>query len=312
MQKMRLISALALAAGAVSFAGIAKADIGGGVKLTGAAPEAAEVDMTAVKECAEQHADPVTDPSVMVGEGGGLANVIVSIKTDDPTSLGGEASSDPVTLDQVGCMYEPHVLSMTAGQDFVVKNSDPFLHNVHSLAVINPAFNFGQPNKDPGKKVPDAPKAAEVFRVKCDVHPWMSAYIGVFEHPFHAVTGEDGKFEIKGKVPDGDYTLMAWHEKYGEQEQAVTIKDGKPAADVAFSFDAASAMAEPVTGEVIVAAATVSKGKDAKECEDAKSCCEAAKKVSRSGEEKDDAKKSETAEEKQPEKKSAEQAKASN
>lgn len=309
MKKMRFISALALAAGALSFAGISRADIGGSVKLAGDAPEAGELDMSAVKECAEQHADPVMDPSVMVGEGGSLANVIVSIKTDDPTSLGGEASSDPVEIDQEGCMYHPHVLSMTSGQELVVKNSDPFLHNVHSLATINPAFNFGQPNKDPGKKVPDAPKAAEVFRVKCDVHPWMSAYIGVFEHPFHAVTGDDGKFEIKGTVPDGDYTLVAWHEKFGEQEQAVTIKDGKPAAEVAFSFDAASAMGEPVIGEVTVAVATVSKGKDGEAC---KSCCEGSKKVARNSEDKKDEKKSETAEEKQPEKKSDEQAKAGN
>lgn len=309
MKKMRILPALALA-GAFSFSNAALGEITGSVKLEGDAPEMAEVDMSAVKECAEQHADPVVDPSVVVGENGELANVIVAIKTDDPSSLGGEPDGDTVELDQEGCMYKPHVISMTAGQELVVKNSDPFLHNVHALAIINPPFNFGQVNVDPGKKVPDSPKATETFRVKCDVHPWMSAYVGVFEHPFHAVSDEEGKFEIAGTIPDGDYTLMAWHEKYGEQEQQISIKDGKPAEEITFTFDAASAMGEPVVGEVTVAAATLSKGSDKESCESEKSCCEAAKKVARDSQDKKDTDKSETAEENQPEKTADAQAKA--
>lgn len=307
MKNMRFLPALALAAGSFCLSSAALAEITGTVKLEGDAPEMAELDMSAVKECAEQHADPVVDPSVVAGENGELANVIVAIKTDDPSSLGGEPSGDPVELDQQGCMYQPHVLSMTAGQELVVKNSDPFLHNVHSLAIINPPFNFGQPNKDPGKKVPDSPKATETFRVKCDVHPWMSAYIGVFEHPFHAVSDEEGKFEVPGNLPDGDYTLTAWHEKYGEQEMPVTIKDGKPAEEITFTFDAASAMGEPVVGEVTVATAIVSKGADAEACESETSCCEGAKKVARDSQDKKNEK---TADEKQPEKASDAQAKA--
>ena len=131
-------------------------------------------------------------------------------------------------------MYTPHVLALMVGQSLAIRNDDPFLHNVHSLAQTNPGFNFAQPNKDPGKEV-DPPKVPEVIKVKCDVHPWMSEWIVVLDNPFFSVTNEDGKFSIKG-LPDGDYTLQAWQEKYGTQEQKVTVKDGK--AEVNFTFKA--------------------------------------------------------------------------
>ena len=253
MKKASWVSAFALSAAVAS---VVSADITGNVKIDGEVPEPKEVAMDADAGCKAQHADPVMDQSVVAGEKGELANVIVHIKAEDPAALGGEAPKDPVALDQKGCMYTPHVLTMTVGQDLIVKNSDPFLHNVHSLAVTNPAFNFGQPNKDPGKKVPEQPKATETFRVKCDVHPWMSAYIGVFEHPFHAVSGEDGKYTIKGKLPDGEYTLVAWHEKFGEKEEKIIVKDGK--AEANFSFKPEAAAADPV-GATIELAASVEK-----------------------------------------------------
>ena len=135
-------------------------------------------------------------------------------------------------------MYAPHVLALMTGQDLSVKNDDPFLHNVHSLAQQNPPFNFGQPNKDDGKKV-ESPKAAETYKVKCDVHPWMGAWVVVFDHPFFAVSDENGKFTIKGNPPDGDYKVVAWHEKLGEQTGTVTVKDGK--GEVNFTFKAEGA-----------------------------------------------------------------------
>ncbi len=252
MKKLSWVSALAVSAAVAS---VVSADITGSIKIDGEVPEAKELAMDADPGCKAQHADPVMDPSVVAGEKGELANVIVFIK-EDPAVLGGEAPKDPVVLDQKGCMYTPHVMTMTVGQDMMVKNSDGFLHNVHSLAVTNPAFNFGQPNKDPGKKVPEQPKATETFRVKCDVHPWMSAYVGVFEHPFHAVSAEDGKYAIKGKLPDGDYTLVAWHEKFGEKEEKVTVKDGK--AETNFSFKPEAAAIEPA-GKTMELAASVDK-----------------------------------------------------
>ena len=236
---------LAAAAMSVGFASFAAADITGKVKLDGKAPEAKEIDMSGVAECKAAHSDPVYEEHVVADESGNLANVVVYIKADDPASLGGAAPKEPAVLDQKGCMYEPHVLAMMVGQDLLVKNDDPFLHNVHSLAQTNPAFNFGQPNKDPGKPV-DPPKAAENIKVKCDVHPWMSAYIIVLEHPFFAVSKEDGSFTIKGNPPDGDYKLEAWHESLGTQEVQVSVKDGKAevAEPITFKSQGAAAPAQ--------------------------------------------------------------------
>jgi hypothetical protein len=279
MKKVSWVSALALSAAVAS---VVSADITGNIKLDGPAPEAKEIAMDADANCKAQHPDPVMDESVVAGEKGELANVIVYIKAEDPAALGGEVPKDQVILDQKGCMYIPHVQTMTVGQELAVKNDDGFLHNVHSLAVTNPAFNFGQPNKNPGQKVPEQPKATETFRVKCDVHPWMSAYIGVFEHPFHATSGEDGKYTIKGKLPDGEYTLVAWHEKFGEKEEKITVKDGKAEKDFAFKPEAA--MADPAGATITVAAAAEKKSASAGAegaCADGKSCCSGADKVTK-------------------------------
>jgi len=142
---------------------------------------------------------------------------------------------------------------MMIGQDLVVSNSDPFLHNVHSLALDNPAFNFGQPTVDPGKKI-EPMKTFERFKIKCDVHPWMSAQISVFEHPFFAITKKDGTFEIPtAGLPDGEYTVVFWQEKAGEKESKVTVKDGKGKVD--YSFKAADlAMGAPFDGATVTLA----------------------------------------------------------
>ena len=194
---MNVRTLLAAAAMSVGFVSFAAADITGKVKLDGKAPDAKEIDMSGVAECKAAHTDPVYEEHVVADEQGNLANVVVYIKADDAAALGGEIPKEAAVLDQKGCMYEPHVLAMMVGQELKVKNDDPFLHNVHSLAQTNPAFNFGQPNKDPGKPV-DPPKAAENIKVKCDVHPWMSAYIVVLEHPFFGVSKEDGTFMMPG------------------------------------------------------------------------------------------------------------------
>jgi len=250
---------IAVAAAALAVAGLtssyALADITGKVNLDGKAPEMKDIDMAAVKECASQHPDPVQEQTVIADDKGNLGNVIVAIKKEEGKDLPGEASKEAAVLDQHGCMYEPHVLAIMTGQEFKVKNDDSFLHNVHSLATTNPPFNFGQPNKDEGKSV-DPMKAAEYFRVKCDVHPWMNAYIGVFEHPFFAVTKPDGTFAIKtAGLPDGDYTVTFWHEKFASDtpaEEKVTVKDGK--AEINHTFKAEAAMAEPADGKKVILA----------------------------------------------------------
>jgi hypothetical protein len=124
-------------------------------------------------------------------------------------------------------MYHPHVLVAMVGQKIVVQNSDAFLHNVHALANDNVPFNFGQPNV--AKNPIDPLKTPEAFRVKCDVHPWMSAYVVGVDNPFFATSGDDGSFAIPGKLPPGEYTLKAWHETLGTQEIPVKVEAGKPA-----------------------------------------------------------------------------------
>jgi hypothetical protein len=219
-----------------------RADVTGKVTLEGTAPEMKVIDMSAVKECAALHPDPVTEETVIAGDKGELKNVVVSLKKDEDKDMPGAVPKGPAVLDQKDCMYEPHVLAMMVGQDLLIKNSDPFLHNVDSQAKINDVFNVGMPNKNDGMKVDPQPKAPEIFRVKCDVHPWMSAWIAVFDHPYFAVTGDDGTFDIKN-LPDGTYTLQAWHEKYGTQEQKITVKAGK--AEVNFTFKADAPLKEP-------------------------------------------------------------------
>ena len=230
------------------------ADVTGKVTLDGKAPEMKTIDMSGVPTCAQQHADPVTEETIVADDKGDLKNVVVSIKKDEGQDLAGESPKAPATLDQKGCMYNPHVLAMMVGQDLLVKNSDPFLHNIHSLSETNGSFNKGQPNVNDGEKIDPQPKAPEVFRVKCDVHPWMSAWIAVFDHPYFAVTGDDGTFSIKG-IPDGEYTLQAWQEKLGTQTQKITVKDGKTAGPVNFTFKAEGAdasQAMPAARTVVV------------------------------------------------------------
>ena len=269
MQFRRWMFALAVSAGLGVGASAAFADVTGTVSFEGDAPEPEQIDMSAVKECAQQHPDGAFDESVMVADGK-LANVVISVKAEP----GGDTPKEPAVLDQKGCQYHPRVIAVMTGQPVTVKNSDPFLHNVHSLAIDNPAFNFGQPNLDPGRKV-DPMKVAERFKIKCDVHPWMAAHVSVFEHPWFAVSKEDGTFTIKGNVPDGEHTLVAWHEKFGEQEAKVTVTGGK-AENANFTFKPAAAKADDAKNPAVagVTLAAFQAKADPKAAGAAKACCE--------------------------------------
>ena len=264
MKARRLLSALALSAG-FGLSSVSFADISGTVKFDGEAPEPAQIDMSAVKECAAQHPDGAFDESLVVADGK-LANVVVSVKADN---LQGEVPKEAATLDQKGCQYHPHVVAVMVGQPLLVKNDDNFLHNVHALSIDNPAFNFGQPTKDTNGRKVDPMKTAERFKIKCDVHPWMGAHVAVFEHPYFAVSKEDGTFKIPaGKLPDGEYTLVAWHEKLGEQEAKVTVAGGKAEAPE-FTFKAAAARADEAGSPAGVKLASLEKGATKGEA-----CCE--------------------------------------
>lgn len=210
----------------------------GTVKLDGTPPKMKIINMAAEPDCAKDHANsPAMTQDVLTGENGALENVVVYLqgdfsgyKFDEPTT--------PVTIDQKGCMYEPHVLALRTGQPLDVVNSDPVTHNIHPVPKDNREWNESQP---PGASPIMQSFAREevAIPVKCNVHPWMKAYMAVLNNPYFQVTGKDGSFDLKD-VPPGTYKLIAWHELYGMQEQDITVgpKESKAAT---FTFKTASA-----------------------------------------------------------------------
>lgn len=152
-----------------------------------------------------------------------VRNALIQIKNPPPGKY--DVPSTPATLDQRGCQYSPHVLAMMEGQELEIRNSDPTNHNVHLLPKKNEEFNKSQPKQDMVDKVKLV--AEDAFKVKCDVHPWMGAYIAVFNHPFFAVTGDEGTYEIKN-VPPGKYTVEVWHEhpSFGTLKMEVEVGSG--------------------------------------------------------------------------------------
>jgi plastocyanin len=206
------------------------ATVSGTVKLEGAAPKAATIDMSQDANCKGPN-----KAENVVATDGRLANVFVYVKE----GLGGrnfEAPKEAVTLDQSGCRYHPHVMGVMAGQTIKIVNSDPTTHNIH------PSPNPTSGNREWNES--QAPQAAALEKtfgreeimlpVKCNQHPWMRMYVSVVKSPFYAVSGPDGKYELKG-LPPGDYTLAFVHEKFGEKTQKVTLaaKDSK-SMDISF------------------------------------------------------------------------------
>jgi plastocyanin len=223
---------------AVVSAGICSSSFGqitGAVKLDGNPPIMKKIDMAGNPQCAAMHKDPVFEDTVILGDKGELANVVVSIKPADGQVLKGNMPATTPTLVQEGCMYHPHVIACMVGQNVNIKSGDAFLHNVHTLSVDNDPVNFAQVEKQ--EKLLQF-TTAEQFKVKCDIHPWMNAWIIVLDHPFFAVTGTDGKYSIDtAGLADGDYTLDFWHEKFGDMTQKISVKGGKATADNTFKSD---------------------------------------------------------------------------
>jgi plastocyanin len=172
-------------------------------------------------------AEPVPDESTVVNPDGTLKNVVVFIKEAPNIQT---AEPPEAVLAQKSCRYVPHVRTLRTGQIMNVTNHDPTPHNVLTQSDENPAENIEEMQNGSHAFHFDHPG---MVRFKCQVHPWMTAYVYVFDNPCHAVTGDDGKFEI-GKLPAGSYTLVAWHEKYGTIEKPFTVSDGKP---VVVDFD---------------------------------------------------------------------------
>jgi plastocyanin len=224
-------SAAPAGAGAAAAVSADAATISGTVKLATAPPKMPVLQMAADPYCQSQHPTPVLDEEVVTGPGGELANVFVYIKQVNGNY---PAPSTPVVIDQHGCQYRPHALALQVGQPLQIKNSDATLHNIHALPNVNPQFNEGQPVQ--GMVSTKKFDKAEItpFRIKCDVHGWMKAFMAVMPHPFYSVSQGNGSFTISN-LPPGQYTIVAWHEKYGSQEQQITVAP-KESKAVNFTF----------------------------------------------------------------------------
>ncbi len=203
--------------------------ITGKVAFDGAAPVMRTLDMSATPYCEKAHqGKPAKSEEVVVNSNKTLKNAFVYVKAGLPDQ-NWQVPTTPVELTQSGCMYSPHVVGLQTGQNLDIKTSDQTNHNIHPMPQSNPEWNESQP---PGSedKMKTFARQEIMIPVKCNGHPWMRAYIGVVSHPFFAVTGDDGTFTIKG-LPPGTYTLTVWHEKYGTQDQQVTVgaKESKTA-----------------------------------------------------------------------------------
>ena len=210
-------------------------NVTGRIAFEGTPPKPAVVRMDSDPNCVQPGVTTV-DEVVTVDESGGLQNVFVYVK-DGLGDLRFPIPSTPILLDQKGCHYVPHVFGVQVGQTVEVLNSDQTLHNVHAVPTANQEFNTGQPLA--GMKHVHRFSTKEVMvPFKCDVHPWMRAYVGVLDHPYFAVSASNGTFSLQG-LPPGTYTVEAWHETLGTQTQSVTI-GANESKEISFTFKPAA------------------------------------------------------------------------
>ena len=220
--------------------------ITGTVAFTGAAPASRPISMDADPACSSSNPNAQAEDVVVTD--GKLHNVFVYVKdgktTPDNKSIASFSFDPPApegVLDQHGCQYRPHVMGLMTTQNLKVTNSDQTTHNVHPSPKSNAEWNQSQPSGAP-PIVQKFNRPEILVPVKCNQHPWMKSYVGVLRHPFFAVSGDGGRFEIKG-LPPGTYTVVAWHEKFGEKSQSVTVA-AKEAKTQDFSFDEKTASDE--------------------------------------------------------------------
>jgi len=222
---------IALAAAAATIPAIA-ADITGKVTLKGTPPP--EKEISQIKDdanCGKLHTEAVKTRFFVVGANSGLAETVVMLKGITGKSAG--ASAAPLVIDQKGCFYSPYVTACQTGQKIVVKNSDPVLHNVHTEPAVSENKSYNLPQMAGGADLNFSYDKAESFlKFKCDVHPWMFAYVTVVDHPYFAVTDKDGNFTIKD-VPAGKYTITAMHRKAAASgvDQEIEVKADGAKAD---------------------------------------------------------------------------------
>jgi plastocyanin len=221
MHALTIACAFALALSAPALA----ATITGTVTYEGQVPNLRPIAMDADPACAAKHKKPQPNEVLVLGQGDTMANVIVRVTGGLPAGKTYPPPKKPVVMDQNGCIYKPHVFVIQAGQTFKVLNEDGVLHNVHALPNVNPQFNMAMPpNRKEAEHVFEKPEGE--FKIKCDVHPWMTAYTMVVDNPFFAVTQQDGKYTISN-LPAGTYEITAVHEKLGKKTEKVTVGENE-------------------------------------------------------------------------------------
>jgi len=211
--------------------------ITGKIMLDGTPPKPKVINMAAVQSCRKDHiGNPATTEDVVPGDGGTLQNVVVYLKGDF-RAYAFDVPQTPATLDQGGCQFKPHVVALMVGQALDISSTDKVSHNVNAMAKVNANWNHTESaNAQPYRQ--SFGRAEVAIPVKCNIHPWMKAYIAVLDSPYFSVTGPDGSFALKN-IPPGTYTLTAWHEDYGTQEQNITIGP-KESKSVNLSFKTAA------------------------------------------------------------------------
>jgi hypothetical protein len=205
----------------------------GRVRIVGPPPGNSIIRMGMDPKCADLHrGERVLQESVALGPDGGLANAFVRLEGRFPAT---PVPREPVVIDQRACLYRPRVVGMRVGQRLQIRNGDDVLHNVHGSSAAGTVFNVGQPKA--GLSFEFVPTAEDVMlRIGCDVHGWMTAYVGVLPHPYFAVSDARGAFDLP-PVPPGTYTVRVWHERLGELTKPIVVTPGTPSA-IEFSYTA--------------------------------------------------------------------------
>jgi hypothetical protein len=208
----------------------ANASVTGKIVFEGTPPTPAKIQMSADPYCLSHSTNAVSEEVIV--NNGGLDNVIVYVRSGLPSETFA-TPTEPILIDQKDCHYVPHVLTMQANQPLKIRNSDATLHNIHAWAEKNTPFNEGQAVQNM-ESTKSFTMAEMPLPIRCDVHKWMGAYVGVFTHPFHTVSKGGGSYSLK--LPAGNYEIVAWHEKYGEQTQMVQVMDSEQKVDINFTF----------------------------------------------------------------------------
>jgi plastocyanin len=194
--------------------------VAGRITFAGQPPGNPVIRMGMDPKCADMNrGKQVIQEQAMVAADGSIQNVFVRLEGMFPQS---PVPTSPVVIDQRSCVYGPRVVGVRVGQRLQIRNDDNLLHNVHGLSASNNSFNVGQPIA--GAVFEFTPKSPEVMlKLGCDVHRWMTAFVGVMPHPYFAVTDARGRFTIAG-VPPGTYAIKTWHEQFGEQTARVSVR----------------------------------------------------------------------------------------